>query len=254
MLSEHTKLENKIVETKAKLKKSPPGKLVICNNGTRAKWYQSDGHTKKYISKKQRNFAEQLALKKYLSLQLDTLSHEKKAIEFYLRHHVSTAENENTLFQQTSPYRELLLPSFLPSNEELCNWMNSPYEHNTKHPEHLIYKGLSGKLLRSKSEAIIDMCLYTNKIPFRYECALQLGEIFLFPDFTIRHPITGETYYWEHFGLMDEPSYSKNACAKLQIYTSNGIIPSIQLITTYETKNAPLSPELVEKIVTYYFL
>lgn len=112
----------------------------------------------------------------------------------------------------------------------------------------------NGHLLRSKSESIIDTFLYLNKIPFRYECALCLKESTIFPDFTIRHPKTGQTYYWEHFGLMDNPNYYKNAYSKLQFYTSCGIVPSIQLIATFETKNHPLNSELVEKIVTHYFL
>lgn len=72
--------------------------------------------------------------------------------------------------------------------------------------------------------------------------------------FTIRHPKTGEVFYWEHFGLMDNPTYSKNAYSKLQLYTNHGIIPSIQLITTYETKEHPLTAETIEKIVENYFL
>lgn len=148
----------------------------------------------------------------------------------------------------------LLTPYFTPLSQELSDWMNSPYEHNPHHPEHLLYKSSSGNLVRSKSEAIIDMLLSLNKIPFRYESALQLGEVTLFPDFTIRHPKTGIVYYWEHFGLMDNPIYSQNAFSKLQLYTSHGIIPSIQLITTYETKENPLCPDTVEKIITHYFL
>lgn len=56
------------------------------------------------------------------------------------------------------------------------------------------------------------------------------------------------------FGLMDDPLYCKNAASKLQLYTSHGLIPSIQLITTYETREHPLSPKLVEEIVRHYFL
>ena len=74
------------------------------------------------------------------------------------------------------------------------------------------------------------------------------------PDFTIRHPKTGEFYYWEHFGLMDDPAYSKNAYSKLQFYASCNIIPSIQLITTFETKDIPLSSEMIESLIEYYFL
>lgn len=101
---------------------------------------------------------------------------------------------------------------------------------------------------------MIDMFLYTNHIPFRYECALSLGETTIFPDFTILHPKTGDIYYWEHFGRMDEPSYYKNVAPKLQLYISHGIIPSINLITTYETQNNPLSSEIIDKIIHYYFL
>jgi len=96
--------------------------------------------------------------------------------------------------------------------------------------------------------------LYTNHIPFRYECPLILGDTTLYPDFTIRHPKTGNTYYWEHFGLMDNPTYSQNAYSKLQLYSTHGIIPSINLITTYETKNAPLGTDIVEKIIKHYFM
>ena len=101
---------------------------------------------------------------------------------------------------------------------------------------------------------MIASYLYTKKIPFRYECALRCGETVFYPDFTIRHPKTGQLFYWEHFGLMDDVDYSKKAYSKLQTYTSHGIIPTIQLITTYETKEHPLSIEAVEEIVNYYFL
>lgn len=98
------------------------------------------------------------------------------------------------------------------------------------------------------------MLLYINQIPFRYECSLTLGETTLFPDFTIRHPQTGDIYYWEHFGLMDKPIYIQNTYSKLQLYTSHGIIPTIQLITTYETKDYPMDVDTINKIIQHYFL
>lgn len=48
--------------------------------------------------------------------------------------------------------------------------------------------------------------------------------------------------------------YEKVLREKLRLYMSNGIIPNIQLITTYETQEEPLDPESVEKIVEHYFL
>lgn len=136
---------------------------------------------------------------------------------------------------------------------ELKDWQKLPYQTNPTHPEQLCIKACSGNVVRSKSEAFIDMALFQNRIPFRYECALQLGKITIYPDFTIRHPKNGSFYYWEHFGLMDDADYCQNAMQKLNLYSKNGIVPSINLITTYETKEHPLSPEIVEKTIELYF-
>lgn len=253
ILKERQRLQKQIDSLQTKLSGFPSGKLICSQTGNRCKWYQSDGHTKVYIPKEEKQLAEQLAAKKYLSLLLEDLSHEKKAIDFYLNHHFPDSGRSEHLLTNIPGYKELLSPFFLPKSQELSDWMTSPYEHNTNYSEQLILKTLSGNLVRSKSEVIIDMALYTNQIPFRYECALHLGDTTLFPDFTIRHPESGELYYWEHFGRMDDPLYYKNVFSKLQLYTSHGIIPSINLITTYETKENPLSSEVIEKIIEHYF-
>ena len=86
-----------------------------------------------------------------------------------------------------------------------------------------------------------------------YECALPLGESVVYPDFTIRHPITGKTYYWEHFGMVDNPVYAKKAISKMELYMSHQIYPDIQLITTYETKEFPLVPETIEFNIKRFF-
>ena len=137
---------------------------------------------------------------------------------------------------------------------EATKWANEPYPRNPLYPEQLIHKTSSGHMVRSKSEAMIDMYLHINKIPFRYECELTLGEYTFYPDFTIRHPKTNEIFYWEHFGMMDTSTYTKSAFTKLYQYTSYNIFPSIQLITTYETKDHPLNSDVIEKIIEYYFL
>ena len=53
--------------------------------------------------------------------------------------------------------------------------------------------------------------------------------------------------------MMDEKHYYQNAFSKLQLYTSYGFIPTINLITTYETKDSPLSSEMIEKTIDFYF-
>lgn len=251
MLQEYKKIESKLNELEVKLQQMPPGSLVCTQNGNYAKWYVRDGDLA-YIPKKGRAFAEKLAYKKYLTSLYEDLLHEKRAIQFYLEHH--SQDNKSQELLESKEFQKLLSTHFIPLSKELSDWMKEPYETNPNHVDNLIHRSLSGNLVRSKSESMIDAILYANKIPFRYENLLQLGETILYPDFTIRHPKTGMLYYWEHFGLMDNPAYAQKACSKLQIYTSFGIIPSIQLITTYETKDNPISIDMIEKIIAYYFL
>jgi len=253
MLKEKQRLEKQIESVKQRLADCPEGKLICAQNGKHYKWYQSDGKARKYIPKKNRELAEKLAQKKYLTCFLKDLLQEKCAIDFYLRHHVSSMAKAGQLLEDPE-YQKLLSPFFTPLIQELSAWQQSSYHRNENHPEYLTFKTVTGDYVRSKSEALIHMMLYTNRIPFRYECALQLADSFVYPDFTIRHPVTGEYYYWEHFGLMDQPAYCKSACSKLHLYSSNGIIPTIQLITTYETKEHPLSPDTIERLIRQYFM
>ena len=249
---EYETLCNHIRRIQSELQKLPPGKLICCHQQNTSKWYLSDNHRKTYIPKSNRHLAEQLAKKKYLSLLLEDLENERLALSFYLRHHSPTGKSEQ-LLTSPSEFQKLLVPYFTPLSQELTDWMNSSYEKNTSHLENLIYKGISNTLLRSKSEVLIDMLLRSHNIPFRYECALPLGNSIIYPDFTIRHPHTGNFYYWEHFGMMDNPAYIEKATSKLKLYAKHSITPGIQLITTYETQTHPLDPEIVEKYIEYHF-
>lgn len=70
-----------------------------------------------------------------------------------------------------------------------------------------IHEGLSGDMLRSKSEVIIANLLHERKIPFRYEKPLFAGDGTLkLPDFTLT--LAGQTFYWEHLGRLDLTKYA----------------------------------------------
>ena len=87
MLAERNRLDSKIQELQSQLKQFPEGKLFCTKNRHYFKWYVTDGKTQTYLPKSKRSLAEKLAAKKYLSLLLEDLTHEKMAIDFYLRHH-----------------------------------------------------------------------------------------------------------------------------------------------------------------------
>lgn len=253
ILNEREQLQHQIESIQSELAQLPDGKLICASNQGHYKWYRSDGHSKNYIPKKDRVIAEQLARKKYLSCLLDELLTEKNALDQYLLHHSNTAPQSDYLLHTHPAYRELL-SSLQPEPDFISKWLQMPFQSNPFHPENLIHKTASGKMVRSKSEVLIDLVLTSNHIPFHYESALVLGNSTIYPDFTILHPKTGKIFYWEHFGSMDDPVYQQSVIKKLSSYIKHGFIPSINLITTYETRENPLSLNTVQQIVDSYFL
>ncbi|MBQ1172021.1 MAG: ATPase [Lachnospiraceae bacterium] len=233
-------------------KKYPKGELLCARNDSRYKWYLKEQGKTSYLPKNKRELAEMLATKKYFHYRKEELECELSACNSYLNKMTSRKDKSEQLLQHPE-YSKLIAKYFIPIKESLMEWQNTDYERCDKHEEAFIIKGTQGKMLRSKSEAIIDRLLYQNRIPFHYEEKLVLNGIILYPDFVIRHPITGEYYYWEHFGMMDDAEYINHACRKIKLYCENGILPSINLITTFETKEHPLSIEKVEEIIQEYF-
>lgn len=246
-------MKKEIVKLEVLIRRLPEGELLCCKNEKRYKWFWKTGGSSSYLPKSNRKFAEQLALKKYYTYQLDELKESLAVYEFYMKRMAGVEGKADALLHHEE-WRKLLEIYFRAENDELKKWQEADYEHSTKYEENLIYRGTQGKMLRSKSEVIIDMMLYKNNIPFRYEGKLILSGIEMYPDFTVRHPATGKIIYWEHFGLMDEELYRDNACNKIKLYCEHGIIPSVNLITTYETKQHPLDIGHVENIIKEYFL
>ena len=247
--------EQEMRQLESLIKKMPKEDLRCAKNGKNYKWFCiKEGDAANYLPKRNRKIAEKLALKKYYVSRYEELSHQVKALKYYERQMKKVEGKADDLLKHEE-WRKLLEPMFSVEREDLKIWMEEKYEGGAGYPEHLVYKGSRGKYLRSKSEVIIDMMLYKYGIPFRYEDKLILDNgIYIYPDFTVRHHISGKRMYWEHFGLMDKQDYRNSACKKIRLYCDNGIIPSIDLIATFETVDHPLDVEKVEKIIQEFFL
>ena len=93
--------------------------------------------------------------------------------------------------------------------------------------DRLIHRTKRGDLVRSKSEVIIANELLAQGIDsYEYEAPLELsnGET-RYPDFTVVDDDTGESYYWEHLGLLHRPDYAKRWERKLALYRDADILP-----------------------------
>ncbi|WP_051205437.1 hypothetical protein [Butyrivibrio sp. FC2001] len=225
----------------------PEGTLVIYQNG--AKWYLQEkdksGKTKRtYISKSKIDYASQLAKKALLKNYIRDIENEITAINAYIR--VRKHCRLNNILAADSPYVPLLSDQY--------QWLSDhDYISNPNHPEALIIKAPKGQFVRSKSEAIIAYALFDHHLSYMYEHALLLGEYTIYPDFTIRHPVTNKLYIWEHFGLADQAKYQNAMCNKIRSYINAGYVPGDNLILTYETADCPLDISYVQGIIDLHF-
>ena len=252
MKEQYAQNEKKIQKIKKELKKYPEGHIICSRNGKYSKWFYSEPGKIQYIPKKNRDFALNLIIKEYWNCKLKDLQKEQGAIHSFLKHY-STGESYVDSFMEATVYKDLRDNLFRCQSEELDEWARAPYDQNPNHPEHLKYKSSTGHILRSKSEMMIDQALFYHKIPYRYECALPIGDHIFYPDFMIRHPVTGELFIWEHFGSMDKLQYAQQSINKLQMYNANGYVLNINLIVTSETSEKPLDMESIEKVINFYF-
>lgn len=246
-------IKMELEEINIKEKTFPKGELICAKNGSRYKWYVTNDKKPKYLSKKEIKLAEELAVKKYYELRKYELQEELKACREYELKAQKHIISQSDKIIEHDEYQKLMGSRVRDVNKEVKKWAEAEYEGNSSYKEKLIVRAANGRYVRSKSEAVIDKVLHREGIPFRYEDKLVLGNVVMYPDFTIRHPDTGKVYYWEHFGMMDNQEYVEHACKKIKQYCDNGIVPSINLIMTYETKEYPFSIEDAEQVVRKYF-
>lgn len=133
------------------------------------------------------------------------------------------------------------------------DWAREDYPRKSDHPENLTRRTSFGLLVRSKSEGMIAEALYKHGIPFRYEWIQTFNGIPYGIDFTIMNPITGELFYWEHFGSMDDIGYVGRSLQKVKTFSENGIFLGVNLIITGETLDHPFMPDDAERTLRHFF-
>jgi len=91
--------------------------------------------------------------------------------------------------------------------------------------KNLIHCASDGTFLRSKSEVIIYEMLLKNNLEPIYEYELRIDNEVKRPDFYISDDDSGEVYYWEHLGMLQDEKYAKKWDEKLAWYKSKDILP-----------------------------
>lgn len=245
-------LEQIIPHLQNSLKNPVNGNLRISKRGKNFNHYlilaPKDTHGK-YILKKNISIAKKIAQRDYDEKILQELLKEIATLKKFLKHY-----NPNEIIKiwnkQSLGRRQLISPVQLPAPDFAARWQSLPNTGNPYAPENKIYQTAAGLYVRSKSEVLIANGLSACNVPFHYEKPLQFksGKT-IFPDFTCLNTSTRSEILWEHFGIMDEPTYAESAVSKIQELMKEGFLPGKNLIATFETRSCPLTPQIISKMI-----
>ena len=152
-------------------------------------------------------------------------------------------------FQPASPYRLFILSHLQREYAEVIDWYLGDFIQYKEHLEYLQHPVQLGYNVRSKSEALAADRLHEEGILFHYEEAIMAGDE-EYPDFLIMITVI-EKYAWEHYGAMDNGKYHSRQRVKILDYLDHQWFPGINMITTYETKQHPLTKDMIDHKISW---
>ncbi len=249
-------LRKRVTYMESIIQQAPEGCLRVRSNDKRISYYDrfrtAEGYKTRYLSPQRPDLINKLADKYYASTVLPAMKADLAALDAFLLLHSRT--DEFTIAQNIKPEIMNVCSPKVSRIKTVEDWLQRPSPLNPPHPEDLLFQTQKGDLVRSKSEVIIADILYRYGIPYRYEFPLILSDGRVrFPDFTILDPHSMKVYYWEHFGKLDDPGYGDTVCERLNQYSRHGILPGLNLIYTFETRNCPFLPQYAESLIHTFF-
>ena len=247
-------LQDRVDQLNGLINNGPDGNLVIHHRQSgdyyAIRWTEDGERKNRYIGKEKDALIERYAKKFFAKSLLPALKDNYRAASLFIKNH-SRVEEDDIIKNISPQILELCSDLYLPKDQLIKEWLES------KGPESPIIgappsvETNDGGRVRSKSEAIIANALHSHNLIYQYERPLYLNtkRFAIFPDFTLYDPKTELEKYWEHFGMMGDPDYARQAVEKISEYAKNGIIIGKNLICTFEDDIHPLSSSVVEGII-----
>lgn len=261
MKSRAHELSGQIARLEAALRCAPEGRLrIACKKTPNYYWVKDSADTLGVYLKAMDPLIAFLAQKNYDAKILAGLKMQLRCIERFLSEY--RAETPLDVLDQLSPERlALVQPLFLTDEEYKKRWLQVPYEGKDFPENAAEHYTSSGVRVRSKSEVIIADTLMRLGIPYRYEyphrMKIRKGRhtetVTMYPDFTCLNMCTRCEVIWEHFGLVDDPTYAENFVLKLRTFRQNGFFEGVNLLFTQETSDNPLNAKDIEILAKHFF-
>lgn len=240
-------LEEQLKKSKAELDGCPQGSLQQeVRNGRTYFFYakpKADGKVHRQVVNNSPEIMQGLLRGNYLKCEIAALEQDVRLLQ-YLQAHFREYSPRELLQKMPKRLRSFSTELFFPQAADA--WQEQEYEQSDYKPEAKVHRSSRGLLLRSKSELSIAELFYVYEVPFHYEQVLHFGKHKLVPDFMLKNKRTGKLYYWEHCGLVNNPSYMEHHRWKLGVYEKAGIAPWDNLIVTYDGADGNLNLAIVE--------
>ena len=227
---------------------------VTSGNGCSQYYYRNDANEYIYIPSAKRDFAKRLIQKDYYNRVKEELTQQKRLLERFISGYKVDAL-ENVYRKSCKGRKNLLKPIELTDEEYVEKWMEKHQGMQNPYNANMSIKTKRGEYVRSKSEKILADLFYENGIPYQYEPAFRLinGKL-VYPDFVLLNVRERKTYYWEHYGLASDESYSNKNIDKLCLYENSGLRIGDNLIISLEAEGIPLDISLIQEKITNILL
>ena len=251
------RIRRELIERKTdlinELNSLPGGELICTDQYGYRRYFQrfpAKGNRKKehrYGIKKQPEVLNGLVRKEYVTSALKIIDQDIRAVELAYKRYKPIDENI-IMSQFLSKYPELKEGIYHgPVDTE--EWVKRFPRMDNYHPENLIHTTYNGTSSRSKNELYIASRLDHHGIIYRWDCPTGIPGLFRNPDYTILRRRDWKIIYWEHFGMMDIPSYREEYKEKLREYEEAGIVPWDNLIMTFDTVKGGMRADIIEAMI-----
>ena len=214
---------------------------------------KDSNRSRKYIGSEIDSIALEYIKKAYYEKLLSKLEQNYKAQEYFLKHYDPNPEQSALELLPDWIMQAIRNDASTDKEKYIQEWLKADYERNPLYADKYKIQTLRGDYVRSKSERDIANSLYRYGLAYRSDCLVKLVDGPVYADLVILHPVTLETYYWEHSGMLDEQSYIRANYDRIARYASSGILIGERLIVTGETRNHVLGSQAIDRIIETYF-
>lgn len=216
-------------------------RLYVKKRRNHHEFYRYDPVAQKetYISKRDFDTISELAQNAYYRELIPHLQHIAglmKNEEFDLLKKIPMDVYDN----QHPVLKNYIRPYYAKCLDEIGTWLRNPGDPRHmlgfKQDDPVIFTE-DGVMVRSKTEKFYGDFCCNEGTPYLYEKPLFLEKIkqWVLPDFTFFDPRRGCEVIFEHFGMMGNAGYTKDALKKIECYKREGLTDSGRFFYTMES-------------------